>query len=88
MCFCVLRQLICYRGLTSAKIHPVGLGIRLLWLYLCETILYARLVFMRSAAGTDKPRIKLFATQTMDEVNARLGNMAVTFGSLLPGKNA
>ena len=31
-------------------------------------------------------RKKLFATQAMDEVNARFGKMSVTFGSLLPGK--
>jgi DNA polymerase IV len=31
-------------------------------------------------------RKKLFATQAMDKVNARFGNMVVTFGSLLPGK--
>jgi len=32
-------------------------------------------------------RKKLFATQAMDEVNQRFGEMAVTFGSLLPGKD-
>jgi len=32
-------------------------------------------------------RKKLFATQAMDEVNTRFGEMAVTFGSLLPGKD-
>jgi len=31
-------------------------------------------------------RKKLFATQAMDKVNDRFGSMAVTFGSLLPGK--
>jgi DNA polymerase-4 len=31
-------------------------------------------------------RKKLFATQAMDRVNDRFGRMAVTFGSLLPGK--
>jgi DNA polymerase IV len=31
-------------------------------------------------------RKKLFATQAMDKVNERFGSMAVTFGSLLPGK--
>jgi DNA polymerase IV len=31
-------------------------------------------------------RKKLFATQAMDKVNDRFGRMAVTFGSLLPGK--
>lgn len=31
-------------------------------------------------------RKKLFATQAMDQVNAKYGDMAVTFGSLLPGK--
>lgn len=31
-------------------------------------------------------RKRLFATQAMDEVNARFGSMSVTFGSLLPGK--
>ena len=31
-------------------------------------------------------RKKLFATQAMDRVNGRFGRMAVTFGSLLPGK--
>ncbi len=31
-------------------------------------------------------RKKLFATQAMDKVNDRYGSMAVTFGSLLPGK--
>jgi len=31
-------------------------------------------------------RKKLFATQAMDQVNERFGSMAVTYGSLLPGK--
>ncbi|MBT1070299.1 DNA polymerase IV [Pelotalea chapellei] len=31
-------------------------------------------------------RKKLFATQAMDKLNAKFGNRAVTFGSLLPGK--
>src|SRR5450631_277312 len=31
-------------------------------------------------------RKKLFATQAMDNINERFGSMAVTFGSLLPGK--
>jgi DNA polymerase-4 len=31
-------------------------------------------------------RKKLFATQAMDTINDRFGTMAVTFGSLLPGK--
>jgi len=31
-------------------------------------------------------RKKLFATQAMDSINAKFGKMAVTFGSLLPGK--
>jgi DNA polymerase-4 len=31
-------------------------------------------------------RKKLFATQAMDSINERFGSMAVTFGSLLPGK--
>jgi DNA polymerase-4 len=31
-------------------------------------------------------RKKLFAVQAMDSVNSRFGNMVVTFGSLLPGK--
>jgi len=31
-------------------------------------------------------RKKLEATKAMDAVNSRFGNMAVTFGSLLPGK--
>ena len=31
-------------------------------------------------------RKKLFATQAMDKVNERFGSMAVTYGSLLPGK--
>jgi len=31
-------------------------------------------------------RKKLFATQAMDKVNDRFGSMAVTYGSLLPGK--
>jgi DNA polymerase IV len=31
-------------------------------------------------------RKKLFATQAMDRVNERFGGMAVTYGSLLPGK--
>lgn len=31
-------------------------------------------------------RKKLFATQAMDTVNDRFGSMAVTFGSLIPGK--
>jgi len=31
-------------------------------------------------------RKKLFATQAMDRLNDRFGSMAVTFGSLIPGK--
>lgn len=31
-------------------------------------------------------RKKLFATQAMDKINERFGTMAVTYGSLLPGK--
>jgi len=31
-------------------------------------------------------RKKLFATQAMDKVNEKFGSMAVTYGSLLPGK--
>jgi len=31
-------------------------------------------------------RKKLFATQAMDSINAKFGKMAVTYGSLLPGK--
>ena len=31
-------------------------------------------------------RKKLFATQAMDKINSKFGSMAVTFGSLLPGK--
>ncbi|MBC7961567.1 MAG: DNA polymerase IV [Steroidobacteraceae bacterium] len=31
-------------------------------------------------------RKKLFATQAMDKINDRFGTMAVTFGSLIPGK--
>jgi DNA polymerase-4 len=34
----------------------------------------------------ENERKKLFATQAMDKVNDRFGTMAVTFGSLLPGK--
>jgi DNA polymerase-4 len=37
----------------------------------------------------EEDRRKLFATQAMDRINDRFGTMAVTFGSLLPGrKNA
>ena len=34
----------------------------------------------------EEERKKLDATKAMDEVNHRYGNMVVTFGSLLPGK--
>lgn len=34
----------------------------------------------------EEERKKLFATQAMDKINDRFGTMAVTFGSLLPGK--
>jgi DNA polymerase IV len=34
----------------------------------------------------EEERRKLFATQAMDSINDRFGSMAVTFGSLLPGK--
>src|SRR5664279_179721 len=34
----------------------------------------------------EEDRKKLFATQAMDAVNERFGSMAVTYGSLLPGK--
>ena len=34
----------------------------------------------------ENERKKLFATQAMDSINERFGAMAVTYGSLLPGK--
>ena len=34
----------------------------------------------------EEERKKLFATQAMDKINDRFGTMAVTFGSLLPGR--
>jgi len=34
----------------------------------------------------EEERKKLFATQAMDKLNERFGSMAVTYGSLLPGK--
>ncbi len=34
----------------------------------------------------EEERQKLFATQAMDKINQRFGEMAVTYGSLIPGK--
>lgn len=35
----------------------------------------------------EEDRKRLFATQAMDELNNKFGDMAVTFGSLLPEKS-